>query len=134
MSIDVKANELRSGNYLQGKPLSIPRMGIWSNGITQITAYGIYCIENDISRTLEPIPLTHEILKRCGFQTDEISYWYEFSFNGIVSYLTIGHYKDNVFRFLPTGSLSISGVQIKSVHQLQNLYFSLTNQELIYTP
>ena len=61
----IKANELRSGNLVQGKSLSIPRLQIFNDGVTRITAYGIHVIESEQYTNYKPIPLTEEwLIKR----------------------------------------------------------------------
>lgn len=78
------------------------------------------------SEFYEPIPLTEEILLKCGFEK-----YSEGNFvlgNFILSYLTT----DENFEF----EYKVSGIDswllkdIKYLHQLQNLYFALTNEEL----
>lgn len=70
------------------------------------------------SEFYEPIPLTEEILLKCGyFKLD----------NGQIHYVRKGHeiwLCDDMF------SCNKNGVILKSLHQLQNLYFALTNEEL----
>ncbi len=72
----------------------------------------------------DPIPLTEEILLKCGFEYEgdllliniqggEISYEY-----GCI-YLGMGHYYQES-----------NQLEIKHLHQLQNLYFALTVEEL----
>lgn len=69
---------------------------------------------------MEPIPLTSEILETCGFQLAT----------------TGGYYKDfegtSILFFEKKGffSLGYIGSQTKYLHQLQNLYFSITQEEL----
>lgn len=112
----IKATELRSGNYLQGKILSPAHAGIY-----KITAHDINNIENG-SGGLHAIPLTEEWLKKLGFfkynnawvlkkpennMKFGFSVWYDLTYN--------------------TGELS---PPLNYVHQLQNLYFALTGKEL----
>lgn len=97
-----------------------------------------------------PIPLTEDILVKCGFEKET---WSEFSYrfpyvNGDVS----GWVKDNVYCFIPFSKnhkepcfFGRRNTDDKKegwnftehghplfLHQLQNLYFALTNQELIF--
>lgn len=78
---------------------------------------------------IEPIPLTKEILLKCGFKKREgnnicwdlgdfMIGWYGNSFATWVVELKQGNNKVHFHS------------QIKSIHQLQNLYFALTGQEL----
>ena len=76
--------------------------------------------ENTLS--LQPIPLTEEWLVKFGFLLDlhhhrRLTY----SLNRITTYM-----QDGVFWC----DILYDCLEIKHVHQLQNLYFSLTNKEL----
>jgi len=67
---------------------------------------------------LQPIPLTEEILLKCKWQLVKGIYFY------INSYFCI----DNSGRLYYHGDYT--GINIHTVHQLQNLYFALTGKEL----
>lgn len=76
---------------------------------------------------LKPIPLTEEWLLRFGFEKS----------NELVDYFSKGKYhlfeKESImFYFYPEfGGIDNKNYKhIKSVHQLQNLYFALNNEEL----
>lgn len=114
----IKANELRIGNWIfeaeqdDNKPFQI---------------FSIYHeVKNDKVNGLpiclmRPIPLTEDILVKCGFECFEFDNGqpnqYRFKSRLIVI-------RDNVF--IDYGS----SVKILYLHQLQNLYFTLTNEEL----
>ncbi len=131
----IKANELRIGNLLQGEPLSIPRLNMYHDGVTAITGYGISLIESESITSLNAIPLTDDWLLRFGFvnsQADEDDNWnegfwskaYDRSLPGVaIGYIL----QDKVYECEINAELII---QIKHVHQLQNLYFALTGKEL----
>lgn len=138
----VKAQELMIGNYLQGNPLSIPRMNISSDGVMQMTAYGIYMIEIG-SLKLEPIPLTEQWLKEFGFiiqksfNDKEIRGW-----RGDLDYLKdygsqeiVIRYNENSKKWNAVFEFGYYANQIDCdyVHQLQNLYFALTATSLTRT-
>lgn len=131
----IKANELRIGNYHKGNCLDITRAGLHSVSIngehfSAISAYGIYLVEHD-KDVFNPIPLTAEWLERMDFYrfnadnslirdlADEEMYlnWHE----GKMTLQGNGGYDEN-------GELPLT--HIRFVHQLQNLYFTLTGQEL----
>lgn len=99
---------------------------------------------NDIGRSggdhdftiddIEPIELTPEILIKCGFESykettddaigEEIEYWKIYPidvFFDINDELVLKNYHVNINR-------------PKHLHQLQNLFFSLTGEELNYIP
>jgi len=76
------------------------------------------------SGSLSPIPLTEEWLLKLGFERLPNTMTYNYSSKcGSVS----------VFK-MPNGNFFADGfikdVRLKSVHQLQNLYFALTGEEL----
>jgi hypothetical protein len=75
---------------------------------------------------LGPIELTEEILLKCGFgRSDE----HEMSINEPIEMSIDYHFK----RCYLFGGIDYIK-DFKYLHQLQNLYWCLTNQELIYTP
>jgi len=126
----MKASELRSGNLLKGESLSIPRLQMYGDGITAISAYGIHLIESGQDIQLEPIPLTEEWLLKAGAKKQENGIWYLIEFDHAH---TRGSFGVNCI----TGSIQIGDdvmtqamKSCKYVHQLQNLYFALTGEEL----
>jgi hypothetical protein len=72
-----------------------------------------------------PIPLTEELLVKMGFEKNGYGYWthtkeyFELGENGGGEYCN----SINCFEYS-------NGKNIKYVHQLQNLYFALTGEEL----
>lgn len=127
------AKELRIGNYIQSEPLSIPRVGIITDGVVQTTGYGISVIESDTNNSMgfRSIPLTAEWLIRFGFKykspgaggQDQWAGYGFWSFND-VHFLGI---KDGKILYFNRDRRT----QIAYVHQLQNLYFQLVGEELI---
>jgi hypothetical protein len=91
---------------------------------------------NHDKRVKEPIPLTEDILLKCGF---EQPFRKDFFIKSIY-----GNFEDGYYIFVnPNGSgiatskdnieISRNEIKIQYLHQLQNLYFALTNQELTIT-
>lgn len=89
----------------------------------------------------EPIPLTDELLFRCGFYTIDSAPNNEIHHNrgdfGLVYKNNAYYYGFTRFRvsddgtvMLPRLVIQVSSNAISSVHQLQNLYFSITGGEL----
>jgi hypothetical protein len=106
----MKANELRIGNLVKDP---------YGETIKLVS------VERDASM-LRPIELTEEWLVKFGFKRNG-SYIYA----PMVNNYSLGIYKsDNGYRFAISNWNSIS---IMYIHQLQNLYFSLTNEELTIT-
>jgi hypothetical protein len=74
---------------------------------------------------LTPIPLTPEILTEwCGFKSDEITFWHEKS-----EYLHLGNFKRGLC-FISAGKLDMPVLEIKYLHELQNLWYVLNKSEL----
>jgi hypothetical protein len=88
---------------------------------------GIVCSPND----LIPIPLTEEWLLKFGFikmyKADNKNGYGLYSGEDIYPFIAIELYHDGII-FINNGSRRIE--HIKYVHQLQNLYFALTGEEL----
>ncbi len=111
----IQANELRIGN--------------WVIGIDYFQVEAIFK-ERDMSM-IEPIPLTPEILYKCGFEKDEqatpniVEFCY--GYNPVTHdwTLIIVHFKEQNIFFYRNGYHSL-----KYVHQIQNLYFAFTGEEI----
>jgi hypothetical protein len=118
----MKANELRIGNLTY-------RIEVKNKNNTVIDDITIYDIEriqevHDKTFTYEPIPLTGEWLQKFGFQTEQ-SFVYE------LDDITINTSRGLMCIF--TKCKNNVEIEITEyVHQLQNLYFALTNKELEY--
>lgn len=117
----MKPQELRIGNIIYFSLKS--DNGRKSAGKVKLSEIE-HLMHNDGVFNYEPIPLTEEILLKCGFK------------KGIGEFQ---HCKLGAIRLLPIHNRpyflvkSISGDPISSInflHQLQNLYFALTGEEL----
>lgn len=105
--------ELRIGNYVKcvdGNTICIDKDDM------------IYILSNTFD--VEPIPLSEEVLLKCGFEEDETHVsedhpWAIWVKNDVVISLPY-------FEF----SFESTDVEIKYLHQLQNLYYALTGEEL----
>jgi hypothetical protein len=75
---------------------------------------------------LDSVTLTDEILLKCGFKFNGYRSYYVLIFDSLFLELL----KRNNGSFQPRNCTSDTGIEIKSLHQLQNLYFSLTGKEL----
>lgn len=122
----MKANELRIGNLIYD-PIEI--------GGNVTTIKRIETDEDEYSGYLDhcnPIPLTEEWLVKFGFKkldSDIIVYGKTFGVFDGEDYsdgFILSKYKDGNF-YTSAGRKLI----VKYVHQLQNLYFALTGEELI---
>lgn len=129
----MKANELRIGNLVYASHYS-SELGvvivdeILGSGINgEFGYYGDYTCEywyNDI----KPIPLTEEWLVKFRFETQYPNATDNNWSNGN-KYLSINSFGGKGFRLNILHNI-YNGIDIKYVHQLQNLYFALTGEEL----
>lgn len=123
----IQANELRVGNCLLNakgqigkvKEIIIGDAGHDYKHFVRFSdlVYGGY-LEN-----LQPIPLTPEILEKCGFNN--------LNFPGDSYFSLIKRPKENYYDVLLVPDDANLGVRLLYLHQLQNLYFALTGEELI---
>lgn len=127
----MKANELRIGNLLQdNSSLLLEVVGLCNFKILRTPPIVCRALDEDtikeigvVPEDIRPIPLTEKWLLKFGF----VNNW-----NGFSKY---GYWKDD-FKIISAGNsvfyTIINGkeTEIKYVHQLQNLYFALTGEEL----
>jgi len=116
--MSIKASDLRIGNWYdhygefkQASPNTI--LEVWE-------ADREWC---------KPIPLTPEVLVACGFT--QLPNKFTFDKDKLSIHLPSVSYKKGRTYF---NSWCIIEHSISHLHQLQNLYFALTNQELNYQP
>jgi hypothetical protein len=130
----MKANELRIGNWVQINNQEWPNLKGVKFKVTSIecNALMLYSIRgignsnyNQYDYNIEPIPLTEEWLLKFGFASNPYQDRYEKGVLHIECDKTKG-YLQLWCEQLP------QAIFIKYVHQLQNLYFALTGQELTY--
>ena len=119
----MKANELRIGNYVE---VFVSFCLIKEEQVIDIMCDSINTKshENMTFDYIEPIPLTEEWLNRFGFRKSGI-YWFD-SHDELLSY----SFKKNTIAIGRMGIYFEN--KIHYVHQLQNLYFALTGEELEY--
>lgn len=119
----IDARELRIGNYFEWSPLA--SMG---KGLDKIT-HGQQIM--DYLQFKDPIQLTEEWLLKFGFQLlteKRVGTKYSEYGNGQIHYekrFNLAKHSEKDYWYCLRGS-----VKIQYVHQLQNLYFALTGEEL----
>lgn len=121
----IKANELRIGNLVlsSGYPLRIDSIGKWY--VTADVGMLTYMYE-----IIEPIPLTPEILGKAGLSEIGRIRLADRRFLEIDPRLDTNRVfltELNTHSYIDTILLPI---EIEYLHQLQNLYFALTGEEL----
>ena len=130
----IQANELRIGNWVETYP---------SSKIEQVYDLMCDCINTKTKEKLpfdcvDPIPLTPEILERCGFEKDESGEYEDGEYvsnTKPVFRWTKGDYNEwyIIFQF-DYGCEWTAAYHVRTLHQLQNLYFALTGEELECNP
>lgn len=123
----IKGNDLRIGNFVFYPSVDLDN-GNQIKEITKVDGNDIKC--QDIRAIFEPIPLTEEWLLRVGFVLG-FDVFTEFYHNKKVKiYLNEFDGLTDKGTWLCLLFGNNIGVNIKYVHQLQNLYFALTGEEL----
>jgi len=124
----IKANELRVGNYVNYKPIDdICDLSLQNRSVfNMIDVDDIHLISTGtMNDRFEPIQLTEHWLIKFGFSTTQ---WDNFN-----SYRLMVGDNDYTIVIYSDGNCEVGDIvtlKIKSVHQLQNLYFALTGEEL----
>ena len=123
----IQATELRIGNYTERNDMSIKA----------ITAEDLVYLSKgeDITR-IHPIPLTEEILLKCGFDEDEVvKCLYHLKIGNIIISITIegSDVLDVTFANTNITGVSIDTESCLYLHGLQNITHALTNTELNIT-
>jgi hypothetical protein len=116
----MKANEMRYGNYYCYDGIIFKHNYIDFTLVIIDTPADRYCLDVE---EIQPIPLTEEWLLKFGFEKEKPDYlWWRL--NGV----TINVFNGEAYK-LNTGGYTFYR-HFKHVHQLQNLYFALTGEEL----
>ncbi len=120
----MKANELRIGNLIE-KYLP-PSISEWIE--TETTSIDINYNSRNEKHGYRPIPLNEEWLLKFGFKKYSNG-WFELKefYNSHFQEFNV-HLKGKTS--VVDGGEEICLITIKHVHQLQNLYFALTSEEL----
>lgn len=135
----IQANELRIGNLVVFNTNSKP-FPITADGILEIHKLG----NTEMPFNYEPVPLTEGWLLKAGFAPRNehrgIGAIYDYGHKGheddwkfskSVSFIHDKNDENDIYlHFLQHQT----ALKIKYLHQLQNLYFSLTGEELTITP
>lgn len=147
----MKASELRIGNWVKtcipDMDIMIPTLVTQVQGI-DIFGRPLFCHSTGVNgfhmhiNHVQPIQLTPEILEKCGFEKRIINN----AFNEYFLPCTPAGYKNEwILRYMdydnnpglefaPRLDGSIHSFPCNSLHQLQNLFYALTGEELNYQP
>lgn len=120
MGINIR--EVRIDNWIMQRfPNKTPIQVMSINFVNQ---FGEAVINGWEESEFEGIPLSSDILEKCGFGIEVIHYRYDFADGCYLLWV-----KDSEFQICYRG-IYATAAPGKFVHQLQNLYFSLTGEEL----
>lgn len=123
----IPANELRIGNWFKV-------------GEHWLQVHDISDTQNGVG--MDPIPLAAEILEKCGFKRDRDGF-YQLPINGgfiIECFATGGVVGSNqsttkfAFNLIVGIGRQASSMTQFYLHQLQNIHFAITGEELNYKP
>ena len=114
----MKASELRIGSWVFSEETE-------SNFVIDEHSFSAIAVEH--IDAIKPIPLTEEWLVRFGFEKYNLNN-FTLSWGGVLFYYRIS---DRSFRKGYRVMEKICFTEVKHVHQLQNLYFAITGEELI---
>jgi len=123
----MNANELRINNWVSrtdGVQIQLSNIGRKGTNIGP-DEFPVY-IEWHM---FEPIPLTPEILEKCGFEKRGKNGYYG---NGKGNLLYIDISNNSLLQAGAYDSWAILTTKLQHLHQLQNLYYALTGEELTY--
>lgn len=125
----MEAKELRIGNYVDF--CGISKILELHSEIKKFDNVYLECEESfewgEYER-LKPIPLTEEILLKCGLKRALYDSSYELNDFSIFLDKRI---RENIYIQCEKRNCNVlNGLRIDYLHQLQNLYFALTNEEL----
>ena len=128
----MKATELRMGNYIYDRDIDFSKGGDRLVSYSKVFAISISTIDIEHDGhftdgipvdTIRPIPLTKEWLAKFGYK----------QVNELGDGATAWEKRKSRFLYFKDRGVKIAGsshVELKYVHQLQNLYFALTGNEI----
>jgi hypothetical protein len=129
MEVKMKANELRIGNLVD-----------LGNRIAKVTEiYPLACMVADLEQTQDTlesyervtgIPLTEEWLLKFGFITKGVHYNFTLENIEIASAIRVISTNGRGKFYLDGDIPEWMKIKLEYVHQLQNLYFALTGEEI----
>jgi hypothetical protein len=124
----MEAKELRIGNYFYDRGNKVLRLDWWEDinklsSDMSVDGIKVHPMTEHIGKA-KPIPLTKDWLVNLGFVSDDYGEYNKGPYTLDQEYTDKG-----IYNFVINEETCLD-IDIKYVHQLQNLYFALTNVEL----
>lgn len=128
--MDIK--ELRIGNFVKYRWAIIKVDSIYRCGINLKSVYNKYACQDQVTgrvkiKDVKPIPLTEEWLLKCGFIKGNDMFFLPVPMLDMEIHAVFFH---GQYVIELHNHVKAIITEVKHVHQLQNLHFSLTGQEL----
>ena len=123
----IKANELRLKNlinYVSSEGHVVEHEVNWQHFKWLSEDAGGFNLAN------KPIPLSEDWMKRCGFERKEGRITWILKISDEEQGCTLQRWADNDHVSVCRSGIAAIHCECKYVHQLQNLYFALTGEEL----
>jgi hypothetical protein len=128
----INVNELRLGNYILQKVNTriVP---------VKCTVQHLELLQNGNAKDIYPVTLKPEILEKAGFSENKDYPLLPDAREFILVMPVIGNHKNEIRAYIKNnkecfGRAVVNGLPVSNnfyhLHQLQNLYFALTNEEL----
>lgn len=128
MVFDFQRNHLRIGNVLKSCEEYILVAGIPEQGNIQINGYPHIHSRPNSAYGIQPVLITTEILTQCGFTETGLAFEESRHIPGLFILEENGRW------LMRLNNMYISKKPMKYLHQLQNLYFALTENEIEFRP
>lgn len=120
----MKANELRIGNWVSNGEIEF-----------QITSKDIYHLDVYVARVIaNPIPITPQWMERLGFNWSIYHQSFHYGDMAMDEFYDVNECYPKGYQLSTFKKRNLIGKSFLYVHQLQNLYFALTGEELEYKP
>lgn len=125
----IQANELRIGNWFTigtSNPFQI----------TGIFPEYVWALINETDfpvKDLSPIPLTPEWLLRMGFEENDSWTYFKIGLSDDSDFTLRSELEPNTYTLYNILGTDLA-IYIRTVHQLQNLYFAMTGSDLTINP
>ncbi|MFI5157693.1 MAG: hypothetical protein ACHQF4_02445 [Sphingobacteriales bacterium] len=130
----MKSTELRIGNYVTSKAWNgchrIDGIQATDDGFELTIGDYIHKFQDGMYVDIKPIPLTPELLEKCGFEErNHCEDW----FIKLPDTDTIISYRRNQLRICPVNSMACLYTDCLYLHTLQNYYHAISGEELQIT-